>query len=113
MRSMLLGISALVLVGSASGNAAVSLVGTDVTITYLFPTVTSVFGTTVLPITTNPTTLDCPAFGSGICAAFAENAAITIGADSFTCSKIQVVHTRRQRSTGLSSPISTSVLAKK
>jgi hypothetical protein len=28
--------------------------------------------------------LDCPAFGSGVCAAFVENAAITIGADSFT-----------------------------
>jgi hypothetical protein len=85
MRSMLVGISALVLVGSASANAAVSLVGTDVTITYLSPTATSVFaGPTVLPITTDPTTLDCPAFGSGICAAFVENAAITIGADSFT-----------------------------
>ena len=84
MRSMLLGVSALILVGSASANAAVSLVGTDVTINYLFPTVTQVFGTTVLPITTNPTTLDCPAFGSGVCAAFVENAAITIGADSFT-----------------------------
>jgi hypothetical protein len=85
MRSMLVGISALVLVGSASANAAVSLVGTDVTITYLSPTATSVFaGPTVLPITTDPTTLDCPAFGSGVCAAFVENAAITIGADSFT-----------------------------
>ena len=49
---------------------------TDVTITYLSPT--------VLSITTNPTTLDCPAFGSGVCHAFVENAAITIGADSFT-----------------------------
>ena len=85
MRSMLVGISALVVVGSASANAAVSLVGTDVTITYLSPTATSVFaGPTVLPITTDPTTLDCPAFGSGVCAAFVENAAITIGADSFT-----------------------------
>jgi hypothetical protein len=82
---MLLGLSALTLMGSASANAAVSLVGTDVTITYLSPTVTSVFaGPTVLPITTDPTTLDCPAFGSGICSAFVENAAITIGADSFT-----------------------------
>jgi hypothetical protein len=85
MRSMLVGISALVVVGSASANAAVSLVGTDVTITYLSPAATSVFaGPTVLPITTDPTTLDCPAFGSGVCAAFVENAAITIGADSFT-----------------------------
>jgi hypothetical protein len=84
MRSMLAGVSALILMGSASANAAVSLVGTDVAISYLFPTVTQVFGTTILPITTDPTTLDCPAFGSGVCAAFAENAAITIGADSFT-----------------------------
>jgi hypothetical protein len=37
MRSMLVGLSALTLVGSASANAAVSLVGTDVTITYLSP----------------------------------------------------------------------------
>jgi hypothetical protein len=84
MRSMLVGISALVLMGSTSANAAVSLVGTDVTLNYLFPSVTQVFGTTVLPITTDPTTLDCPAFGSGVCSAFAESAAITIGADSFT-----------------------------
>jgi hypothetical protein len=84
MRSMLVGVSALILVGSASANAAVSLVGTDVTIDYLFPTVTQVFGATVLPITTDPTTLDCAAFGSGVCGAFAETAAITIGADSFT-----------------------------
>jgi hypothetical protein len=84
MRSMLVSVSALILVGSASANAAVSLVGTDVTINYLFPTVTQVFGATVLPITTDPTTLDCPAFGSGVCGAFAETAAITIGADSFT-----------------------------
>jgi hypothetical protein len=84
MRSMLVGLSALTLVGSASANAAVSLVGTDVTINYLFPTVTQVFGATVLPITTDPTTLDCAPFGSGVCAAFAESAAITIGADSFT-----------------------------
>src|SRR5579862_6482231 len=85
MRATLVGVSAFILLGSASANAAVSLVGTDVTITYLSPTVTSVFaGPTVLPITTNPTTLDCPALGSGICAAFVENAAITIGADSFT-----------------------------
>jgi hypothetical protein len=85
MRATLLGVSAFILLGSVSANAAVSLVGTDVTITYLSPTVTSVFaGPTVLPITTDPTTLDCPAFGSGICGAFVENAAITIGADSFT-----------------------------
>ena len=84
MRSMLVGISALVLMGSTSANAAVSLVGTDVTLDYLFPSATQVFATTVLPITTDPTTLDCPAFGSGVCSAFAESAAITIGADSFT-----------------------------
>jgi hypothetical protein len=72
-------------VGSASADAAGSLVGSDVTISYLFPTATSVFGSpTVLPITTDPTTLTCPAHGSGVCAAFAENAAITIGANSFT-----------------------------
>jgi hypothetical protein len=84
MRSMLAGVSALILMGSASANAAVSLVGTDVTISYLFPTATQVFGTTILPITTDPTTLDCSAFGSGVCSAFVESAAITIGADSFT-----------------------------
>jgi hypothetical protein len=84
MRSMLAGVSALILMGSASANAAVSLVGTDVTISYLFPTATQVFGTTILPITTDPTTLDCSASGSGVCSAFVENAAITIGADSFT-----------------------------
>jgi hypothetical protein len=97
VRSIFMGLSTLVLMGSASANATVllqgaaaedppgSLVGTDVTITYLSPTVTSVFaGPTVLPITTNPTTLDCPAFGPGVCAAFVENAAITIGADSFS-----------------------------
>jgi hypothetical protein len=84
MRSMLAGVSALILMGSASANAAVSLVGTDVTISYLFPTATQVFGTTILPITTDPTTLDCLASGSGVCSAFVENAAITIGADSFT-----------------------------
>jgi hypothetical protein len=96
VRSVFLGLSVLTLVGSASANATVpqgaaeadppgSLVGTDVTITYLSPNVTSVFaGPTVLPITTNPTTLDCPAFGSGVCAAFVENAAITIGANSFS-----------------------------
>ena len=82
VRSIFLGLSALVLMGSASANAGV--VGTDVTINYLSPTVTSVLASSVLPITTNPTTLDCPAFGSGVCAAFVENAAITIGADSFT-----------------------------
>jgi hypothetical protein len=96
VRSIFLGLSALVLMGSASANATVpqgaaeadppgSLVGTDVTITYLSPTVTSVFaGPSVLHISTNPTTLDCPAFGSGVCAAFVENAAITIGANSFS-----------------------------
>jgi hypothetical protein len=84
MRSMLVGISALALMGSTSSNAAVSLVGTDVTLNYLFPSVTQVFGSTVLPVTTDPTTLDCPAHGSGVCSAFAESAAITIGADSFT-----------------------------
>ena len=82
VRSIFLGLSALVLMGSASANAGV--VGTDVTINCLFPTVTSVLASSVLPITTNPTTLDCPAFGSGICAAFVENAAFTIGADTFT-----------------------------
>jgi hypothetical protein len=109
--SIFLGLSALVLMGSASANAKVnsvgtdaqgvgrdppvvdspgvdppgSLVGTDVTITYLSPNVTSVFaGPTVLPITTDPTTLVCPAFGSGVCGAFVENASITIGAASFT-----------------------------
>jgi hypothetical protein len=83
--SIFLGLSALVLMGSASANAAGSLVGTDVTITYLSPTDTSVFaGPTVLAITTDPTTLDCPAFGPGVCDAFVENAAITIGADTLS-----------------------------
>jgi hypothetical protein len=60
-------------------------VGSDVTITYLSPTVRSVFaGPTVLSITTDPTTLTCPAFGPGVCKAFVENGAITIGANSFT-----------------------------
>jgi hypothetical protein len=85
VRSIFLGLSALVLMGSASANAAVSLVGTDVTLTYLSPTVSSVFaGPTVLPITTNPTTLVCPAFGPGVCDAFVEPAAIVIGANTLS-----------------------------
>ena len=84
VRSIFLGLSALVLMGSASANAGVSLVGTDVTLNWLFPTVGTLFATEVLPITTNPTTLDCSPGGPGICAGFDEPAAFTIGADTLT-----------------------------
>jgi hypothetical protein len=84
MKSLLIGAAALVLASSA---ANAGIVGTSVTLNYLFPDFGTVFGTTDVPVTTNPTTLSCSPGGPGVCAAFAENALFTITDNSFTVSE--------------------------
>jgi hypothetical protein len=84
MKSLLFGAAALALASSA---ANAGIVGTTVTINYLFPDFGTVFGSSVLPVPTNPTTLACPPGGPGACSAFAENALFTITDNSFTASE--------------------------
>jgi hypothetical protein len=81
MKSLIIGAAVLTFAGSAT-NAGI--VGTTVTIEYLFSTV---LGSSVLPITTNPTTLTCAPLGAGICSDFPEDAVFTITDNSFTVSE--------------------------
>jgi hypothetical protein len=84
MKSLLIGAAALALASSA---ANAGIVGTTVTLNYLFPDFGTVFGSTDVTVATNPTTLACAPGGPGVCAAFAENALFTITDDSFTVSE--------------------------
>jgi hypothetical protein len=84
MKTLLISAAALALASSA---ANAGIVGTTVTIDYLFPDSGTVFGSSVVPVPTNPTTLSCAPGGPGVCSAFAENALFTITDNSFTVSE--------------------------
>jgi hypothetical protein len=84
MKSLLFGAAALALASSA---AHAGIVGTTVTINYLFPDFGTVYSSSVVPVPINPTTLSCTPGGAGICLPFAENALFTITDNSFTVSE--------------------------
>jgi hypothetical protein len=84
MKSLLIGAAALALASSA---ANAGIVGTTVTLNYLFPDFGTVFGSTDVTVATNPTMLACSRGGPGVCSAFAENALFTITDNSFTVSE--------------------------
>jgi hypothetical protein len=84
MRSILAGLAALALVGPVSANAAATLIGTNVTLNYLYPNSGTVIASSVVNVTTNPTLLSCSPGGAGVCAPFAEDATFRIGANTLT-----------------------------
>ena len=83
MRATLAGFVAFALAGAVSANAA-TLVGTNVTLNYIFPSAGTVFGSSVLDVVTDPTVLPCSSGGAGVCSAFVENATFTVGANTLT-----------------------------
>ena len=73
----------LVLAASLAVDAAPSLIGSSATVNYLFPNSATVFGTSVVPVTSG-VEITCPGSsgGTGVCTAFVEPATIDIGATS-------------------------------
>src|ERR1700730_7360760 len=82
MRKQIIGLG-LILMTAVPANAA-TLVGSTVSLEYLFPDSATVFGSSNLFVASDPTTLSCSPGGAGVCSAFAENATFTVTADSIT-----------------------------
>ena len=80
-----LSVTLLALAGSLALNASPSLIGSTATINYLFPDSSTVFATSIVPVTSG-VEVTCPGgyAGSGVCKAFAEASTIDIGATSIT-----------------------------